>query len=444
MSRPGFLPLLLTILLCGPPAAPAQGVLTLDSCLVIALANSPALRSADNAVRAAGLARSELLTTVLPQIQAVIDGIYLPVPPRYGYDPAITDGGEVRGLVAVRQSVYDSGVRSLKSDQFSLDIDRLGSERRLADIISFLPDATLAALDLALAVKLAFFESLRSRAEVELQRESVDQLGAYLSLLRRLYSGGSAGATDILKTEIQASGARLALAKAREASAGALIALEEAMGVPPDTSVRIAGSLEEAAGAVNDSAASPPADLAGTLDMTVAGMLVRHSVIDEDITKHERLPDISVFADAGYLTSGDNLRLPSSERLNGLGYEVGLAVQFPILNWGATGLRTEQKEVATDDLRNRMEILRRAIASDALRLRIQIAGARERLGVLRENLAKAGDNYLLTKSKFAAGASLSIEVLSAQQSLTDARIAELQTLQDIRACEARIERMNAR
>ena len=125
MSRPGFLPLLLTILLCGPPAAPAQGVLTLDSCLVIALANSPALRSADNAVRAAGLARSELLTTVLPQIQAVIDGIYLPVPPRYGYDPAITDGGEVRGLVAVRQSVYDSGVRSLKSDQFSLDIDRL-------------------------------------------------------------------------------------------------------------------------------------------------------------------------------------------------------------------------------------------------------------------------------------------------------------------------------
>jgi outer membrane protein len=431
MSRPGFLSLLLTTLLCGPPAAPAQGVLTLDSCLVIALAKSPALRSADNAVRAAGLARSELLTTVLPQIQAVIDGIYLPVPPRYGYDPAITDGGEVRGLVAVRQSVYDSGVRSLKSDQFSLDIDRLGSERRLA------------ALDLALAVKLAFFESLRSRAEVKLQQESVDQLGAYLSLLRRLYSGGSAGATDILKTEIQASGARLALAKAREASAGALIALDEVMGVPPDTSVRIAGSLEEAAGAVNDSAASPPADPVGTLDMTVAGMLVRRSMIDEDITRHERLPDISIFADAGYLTSGDNLRLPSSERLNGLGYEVGLAVQFPILNWGATGLRAEQKEVATDDLRNRMEILRRSIASDALRLRIQIAGARERLGVLRENLAKAGDNYLLTKSKFAAGASLSIEVLSAQQSLTDARIAELQTLQDIRACEARIDRLNA-
>jgi len=431
MNRFVVLLLLLCTLFCTPAGAPAQGPLTLDSCLVIASRNSPALRSAENAVRSASLARAELLTTVLPQIQAVVDGIYVPVPPRYGYDPAITDGGEVRGLVAVRQSVYDSGMRSLKSDQFSLDIDRLGSERRLA------------ALDLALAVKLAFYESLRARAEVELEKESLDQLEAYLGLLRRLYSAGSAGATDILKTEIQAAGAHLALAKAREASAGALIALEEAVGIPPDTSVRLAGSLDDAAGAGSDPAGSAPPDPDGTLDMTVAGMLVRHSMIDEDITRHERLPDIALFADAGYLASGDNFRLPSSERVNGLGYEVGLAVQFPILNWGATGFRAEQKEVATDDLRNRMEMLRRSIASDALRLRIQIAGARERLGVLRDNLAKAGDNFILTKSKFAAGASLSIEVLSAQQSLTDARVAELQTMQDIRSAEARIERLNA-
>ena len=123
---------------------------------------------------------------------------------------------------------------------------------------------------------------------------------------------------------------------------------------------------------------------------------------------------------------------------------MGLGIQFPILNWGATGLRTEQKEVATDDLRNRMEALRRSIASDAFRLRLQITGAARRLGLLRENLAKAKDNFILTKSKFAAGAALSIEVLSAQQSLTDARLSEIQPLEEIRLCEAKIERLNAR
>jgi outer membrane protein TolC len=422
----------LCLALCAPRPGAGQPALSLDSCLVLALRNSPGLRSAENAVRAAGLARSELGTTVLPQIQAVIDAIYIPVPPRYGYDPAITDGGEVRGLISLRQSVYDSGLRTLKSDQFSADIERLGNERRLA------------ALDLALAVKQSFYESLRGRAEVGLQKESVDQLEGYLSLVRRLYNGGSASSTDLLKSELQTSSARIALAKAREASLSALIALEEVMGVAPDTSVTLTGSLDEVPGPPADSAAADGFDPAATLDMAVAGMLVRHSVLDEDIARHERLPDISLFADAGYLTSGDNLRLPSSQRVNGMGYEVGLGIQFPILNWGATGLRTEQREVATDDLRNRMELLRRSIASDAVRLRVQIAGARERLLVLRGNRAKANDNFILTKSKFAAGASLSLEVLAAQQALTDAHLAEIQTMEDIRLMAAKMERLNAR
>lgn len=417
--------------LCAPFVARGQTALTLDSCLVLAGRNSPALRSADNAVRSAELARSELGTTGLPQVQAAVDAIYVPVPPRYGYDPAVTDGGEVRGVIAVRQSLYDSGVRSLKSDQSSVDIERLGHERRLAG------------LDLALAVKQAFFESLRTRDEVVLQRESVDQIEGYLGLVRRLYRGGSAGSTDVLKTEIQASSARVALAKAREASSGALIALEELMGVAPDTSLALEGSLGEPSGRLPDSSPAEAVEPSETIDMTVAGMLVTLSVLEEDITRHERLPDISLFADGGYLTSGDNLRLPRSERINGLGYEVGVALQVPILNWGATDLRREQKEIATDELRNRMEILRRSVAADAARLRTQIAGARERLVMLRENRRKADDNFILTKSKYAAGASLSLEVLAAQQALTDARLAELQTMQEIRSCAARIERLIA-
>lgn len=422
----------LCLALCAPHTGTGQTSLSLDSCLVLAGRNSPQLRSAENAVRAAGLARSELSTTALPQLQAVIDGIYIPVPPTYGYDPAITDGGEVRALISLRQSVYDAGLRGLKADQSSIDIERLGSEQRVA------------LFDLTLAVKQAYYESLRSRAEVVLQQGSVDQLEGYLGLVRRLYNGGSASATDLLKSELQTSTARVALARAREVSLGALVTLEEVMGVPPDTSLALADSLGETPGLPPDSAAGGGFDPATTLDMKVAGMLVRRSMLEEDITRHERHPEISLFADAGYLTSGDNLRLPSSERLNGLGYEVGLGIQFPILNWGATGLRTEQKEIATDDVRNRMELLRRSIAADAVRLRVQLAGARERLRVLRGNLAKANDNYILMKSKFAAGASLSLEVLSAQQALTDAKLAELQTLADIRSFTARIERLHAR
>jgi outer membrane protein TolC len=387
---------------------------------------------AENAVRAAGLLKSELESTGLPQLQAVGDAVYFPVPPRYGYDPGISNGGEVRGLVSLRQSVYDSGLRGLRSDQIAVDLERLGHEQRLAG------------LDLVLAVKLAFFEALRAHAEAALERESIDQLEAYLGLVQRLHSGGSASATDLLKTGLQVSTGRLALAKAHESSLGAKIALEELVGLPPDTAVNLLDLPADTLEPPPDSArGTMELDPSRTLDMTIAGLLVRRSAMEEEIAGRERFPDISLFADAGYLTSGENLRLPPAERINGLGYSVGIGVQFPLFNWGATGLRVQERQLATDDLRYRMELLRRSIASGAAMTRMQLANARERLRVLRGDLVKARDNFILTKSKFAGGGALSLEVLAAQQALRDARLAEIQAIADIRSIASRIERLNA-
>jgi len=418
--------------LCAPHTGAAQTSLGLDSCLVLARRNSPQIRMAENAVHAAGLSKSELESTGLPQLGAVMDGIYFPVPPVYGYDPGISNGGEVRGLVTLRQSIYDSGLRGLKSDQIAVDLERLGHERDLAG------------LDLELAVKQAFFEALRTDAEFALDRESVDQLEAYLGLVQRLYRGGSASSTDLLRTEIQTSTARLALAKALESSLGAKIALQELGGLPPDTAVSLVPLPADTLAVSPDSIrGGREFDPSGTPEMTVAVLLIRRNVMEEEIAGRERFPDISLFADAGYLTSGENFRLPYAERINGLGYSVGIGIQFPLFNWGATGLRVQEKELATEDLRQRMEFLRRSIASDAARTRLKRANARERLRVLRGDLTKARDNFILTKSKFAGGGALSLEVLSAQQALTDLRLAEIQALADIRSIGARIERLNA-
>ena len=56
---------------------------------------------------------------------------------------------------------------------------------------------------------------------------------------------------------------------------------------------------------------------------------------------------------------------------------------------------------------------------------------------------RAEENFILTKSKYAAGAALALEVLAAQQMLTESHLAEIQTLADIRSLNARIERLNA-
>ena len=92
----------------------------------------------------------------------------------------------------------DGGIRGLKSDQLSLDINRLTKEKRMAEC------------DLALSVKQAFIETLRARQEIGLEEESIRQLGVYFKIVRRLSSAGQLVAyTDVLKTQLQLSNAQL-------------------------------------------------------------------------------------------------------------------------------------------------------------------------------------------------------------------------------------------
>jgi outer membrane protein len=186
-----------------------QDVLTLDRCLQLARERSPRIRSAQNTIRAAELSHDELMTSKLPQVKFNATTIYAPSSHALGYDPVLSNVGELAGLIMVQQSLYDGGLRGLRSDQIKVDLERMEKERKLAD------------RDLTFFVKQAFVEVLRSEFEMDLQEESVAQLRDYLDIVKQLSRGGNAGATDVLKTELQLSNAQLAFQKANEAFATA-------------------------------------------------------------------------------------------------------------------------------------------------------------------------------------------------------------------------------
>jgi outer membrane protein TolC len=391
------------------------------------------MRSAQNAIRTAELSHAELSTTKFPQIKLGASSIYAPSSGSFGYDPALSNGGQVAGQVMVQQSLYDGGIRGLKSDQLSIDIDRLAKEKRIAE------------RDLVFSVRQAFVETLRSEKEIVLQEESVRQLRDYLDIVRRLSKVGSAAYTDVLKTELQLSNAQLSYQKATEEFAVAKYSLAELIGMPLDTTFNIVGSLNDTTNTEIDSSllnANP--DSLSSLEMSAASLAVKRSLMDVELTKHENYPTVLFMGDAGLLTSGDNLRLPHDERVSMFGFSFGVALEIPLVNWGATDLRVQQKQLDADNLRLQSELLQRFITTESRKARLQIMKQRERLRSIQNNLKSAEDNFLLTKSKYAGGGTLSLEVLSAQQLLTDTKLSELQTLADIQLLAAKMEQLTTR
>jgi outer membrane protein TolC len=413
--------------------ASGQAVFTLDRCLTLARTQNPRMRSAENAIRTAELSHAELSTTKLPQIKLGASSIYAPSSGSLGYDPALSNGGQVSGQVIVQQSLYDGGIRGLKTDQVSLDIDRLNKEKRIAE------------RDLVFSVKQVFIEALRAQEEIILQEESVRQLSEYLDIVRRLSKVGNAAYTDVLKTELQLSNAQLSSQKASEEFSVAKYSLAELIGTQLDTAFTIAGSLSDTTYIIHDSSSiiyNP--DSLSNLELSVASLALKRTLLDVEITQHENYPTISFVGDAGLLTSGDNLRLPREERANMFGFSLGVALEIPLVNWGATDLRVQQKQLDADNLRLQSDILQRFMKTESRKTRIQIMKQRERLRVVQNNIKSAQDNFLLTKSKYAGGGTLSLEVLSAQQLLTDTKLSELQTLADIQLLAAKMEQLSTK
>jgi outer membrane protein len=397
-----------------------QQQLTLSNAIELTLKNNQQLAVARNAGLSRERARSELSAATLPQLKVGLAALYAPSSPSFGYDPVITNQGQLGAQLFVQQSLYDGGARSLKSDQLTLDIT--GASIELQSLKR----------DLRYAVTVAFIDVLRSQEEVALRQESVNQLREYQELAQRRFQGGGTSGSDVLRTDVELSNAVVALSQAGASYNIARYSLAELLGGAIDTTFSVAGML--------DNLVEVPFDtLPGrVLDLERARTEVERSAMDVALVEREASPVLSLFADAGMLTSIENLRLPSSDRFNMVGYSVGLLMEFPLFDWGGRSLRKEQKELEYNSMSTRKTLLERQLGGEMSRLRLRLHNGQERLETLRLNAVRAKDLFLLTKARYAGGSALAIEVLGAQQLVNDSEIAAVQTLAEIQSLSARI------
>jgi outer membrane protein len=412
------------------PVANAQSILTLDQCLGRAKSNSLRLRQADNAIRKAEIARSELTSTALPSARIDVGASFAPASKHFGYDPAASNEGQLNGQIVVEQSIYDGGVRAIKARRLRLERERLSGVKRSVE------------RDVRFAVKQLFAETLRAQMEADLRRESVQRLAEYQELVKQLLAAGSANYTDLMKTQVELTTDSLALWKAEELVAITKYELADLMGAPTDTDFTLAGSLDDLAASLSTAGVSGTgADTTANLDIQLADFDARAGEMEVKLTKHERWPVIAAYTDAGLLTTRENLRLPASDRASIIGYLAGVSIQLPLFDWGANRYRVQQQEIMNDSLRLELTSVRRSIALEIRKANFQLANVGKRLESVRANVAAAENNFLLTKASFVSGGTLALEVLNAQQLLTEAKLAELEMHAEVATLAATIEEL---
>lgn len=411
------------LLLTGLAGAAADS-LSLDDCLSLAERNNPKGFLSTNAIQSADLARRELRSQSLPQLKFKGTLEYAPVGKHLGYDPALTNQGQIGSQLVVEQTLYDGGQRGIKARQADLEWTRTNRERKIAE------------LDLRFEVTQAFTDVLRLQEDLELKKAGVIRLRDYSALVSRMHVGGQAGFTDVLKTRIQLSEAESAALQAAADLQGAKYALGEMLGGDMNDSLQVKGDL--------DSSEIPaPLDTNGNADWEVAKLSMQTAELDVATAHGEWKPTLAVSADLGLLTSVDNLQLPAGERASMLGGSLGMHVDMPVFAWGLRRIHIRRGELAAENARWTWLSQRRGLLVDYRKTWLQWETARDHRNALRSNLAAARDNFLLTRSKYAGGSGLASEVLDAQKLWVDTQSALVQSEADLRTLSARLKRLEA-
>lgn len=320
----------------------------------------------------------------------------------------------------LRQTLFDAGatlnlVRSIKQSITAQDYE-----------------VRKTAFDIVLSVKSAFYDVLKKRDLVEVSKTALKTAEKHLEQSKELYKEGLAPRSDVIKSEVQVSNARLDVIKAENAILSAKANLVTAMGQPVTTDFDVAAQ---------DEGLLPV--LPSFKDVLLLAYDQRpelkgsHAKIESakasiDQAKSGRYPNLSLDASYGWQQAEFS---PSEKK-----WSVGLTVGIPIFEQLTAKSKISQAAANLNGLKAAETQTVRNIELDVQQAWLSLKEATERRDVTNKTLEQSEEDMRVSEGRYKEGLGNILEVIDAQTALTQARTNNVVALYDIENARAKLDR----
>jgi outer membrane protein TolC len=296
----------------------------------------------------------------------------------------------------------------------------------------------IASRGLAVTVAQTFYGLAAAQRKYATAQTAFSEAERFLKISHDLEQGGEVAHSDAVKAEIQFNDrqrgileAKLAMDQARLALAVILFpTLEQNFTVADDLDLAPAlPSFEEARMLASK---NNPDIGAATATLAAANSEVR-------VARSAHFPTLGF--DYWYGIDANHFAIHNPDGIRNLGYAAAATLEIPIWSWGATQSKVRQAELNRDRTKVELSFTQRENAANLQQFFQEATTSRSQLDLLRKSFELAGEALRLTTLRYQAGEATVLEVVDAQNTLTqthdaydDAQahyrvsIAELQTL----------------
>jgi outer membrane protein TolC len=282
--------------------------------------------------------------------------------------------------------------------------------------------AEIASRALVVTVIQNFYGLIAAQRKYATMQEAAAEAARFLQLSQKLENGGEVAHSDVIKAQLQEQDRRRDL---REAE----LAMEKSR---LDLAVLIFPNLNENFTVVDDQLAQPlmsfeeftRAAETKNPDLRAANATLQAAGYDLSSARGGYFPTLTM--DYFYGIDAQHFATYSTidgVRIHNLGYSASATLSIPIWNWGATHAKVVQADLKRKQAQRELSLTQRKLLANVRSLYHEAQAARDELELLKSSAELAAESLRLTTLRYQGGEATVLEVVDAQNSLTQARTA---------------------
>lgn len=421
VGRPSFAQVAIALENQGANATPATGApltITLQDALKRARQNDPQYRSA--AVTDLGVAREDRVqarAALLPNVNYNSSFIYTqgtgPLPLELNCAATLT--------CPTSKFIANNGVHEYISQgnvHEAVSLTNFADYRRSsAALAQARAKAEIAARGLVVTVTQSFYGLVVAQRKYATAQRAAAEAARFLDISQKLENGGEVAHADVIKARIQSQQQQRDL---QEAGLG----MERSR---LDLAVLLFPDFNQDFAVVDD--LQSPEPLPTFAEVEAAGKKsnpdLRAALAAFEVTQHEvtaawggLLPSLSL--DYFYGIDSNQFAIRSNGVRN-LGYSTVASLQIPIFSWGSDRSKLKQAELRRDQAHVELTFAQRQLLAHLRQFYSEAEASRQEMELLASSAEMAAESMRLTTLRYQAGESTVLEVVDAQNTLTQAR-----------------------
>ncbi len=411
----------------------AEEVLTLEQSIGIAFKNNIKINMGEERVLQGEYLEKEAATSFLPgvsssfsytRIQEAQEVSFGPIPPLIP-DPIsykVADENIYSAVVTLAQPVFTGGRTTSLYRQAK-------ENRRFAGY-----DLDSVKQDVALEVKRSYFSVLKAKKLLENAAALKEMAEKHLKTAESFFREGMVTKMDILKTEVFLSEAEQGIIRAENLLRTAEAGFNFVLNRPLDTIVAIA-EISGDGKDVQSFDSRKAVSYEGHPELKKAESVLKMAKFNADFEKSGYYPQVSLLCNY-MLDRGSQLAVDGWKD----SWNVMLAAEFDIWNWGRTGYRVKKAGHQRKEAEEQKRLVEKSVELALKTARLNVESAGKEIKTAEKTTEKAAENFRVAEMLYREGMSTTVDVLDAQTDLNSARNNYCQALCNYRIAVAEMEK----